>query len=424
MKTAVVVSGGVPNPTASGGALTAWTVIKHLLARGDSVTVVALRDPEHYEPTGVAEVDRVERLRETGAELVSVMSSSTDYFRTRPRGALDRMRRAVRPLDEEILSHLVDAADVTRLVDALGADAAWIYHWEALAATRGLATPRLAVVGDPPLLSAWYRFREELPSPQAVRRLNRLQALARREPGLLVRLLNECSASGAFAAHHAAWLRRRGARGCGYFRTPVPDPGAGTTPTETPRILLVGHLKGTVTVEGLRRFAERMLPQLERELGRGGFEVRVAGGYSPSAELASSLDRPEVRFLGHVEDAEDEFRRAHVLLVPNSIPLGIRVRIVTGFSFGTCIVSDAANTRGIPELEHERNALIGRTPDELTNCVVRVIRNPELRERIGAGGRETYERAFAPAVAAEAIAGALARINPHARRGHARAPAR
>lgn len=416
MKVALVVSGGAPNPTASGGALTAWTVLHHLRNRGDDVTVVALRDPEHFEPTGVAESERVARVREAGAEVVSVVSSSTDYFRTRPRRALDRLRRAVDPLDEELQPHLVDAPKIAQAIDEVGADAAWVYHWDALAATHSLETPRFAAVGDPPLYSAWYRFRELLPQPAALRRVNRLQAQARREPQLLVRLLNECAASGAFAAHHAAWLRRRGAARCEYLRTPVPDPGLTASPAGKPRILLVGHLKGVVTLDGLRRFAREILPRLERELGPDGFEVRIAGGYEPPAELARALDRPSVAFLGHVEGAEDEFRCAHVLLVPNSISLGVRVRIVTAFSFGTCVVSDVANTHGIPELEHERNALIGRTTDELAHAVLRVLSDGGLRTRLGAHARATYDTVFAPPVAAEAIAATLERIaRPSAR---------
>jgi glycosyltransferase involved in cell wall biosynthesis len=110
-----------------------------------------------------------------------------------------------------------------------------------------------------------------------------------------------------------------------------------------------------------------------------------------------------------------------VLLVPNSIPLGIRVRIVTGFSFGTCIVSDAANTGGIPELRHEQNALIGSTPAELAAALLRVVRDDELRARLGRGARETYLAGFAPPVAAGAIASTLERIARPSARPRARA---
>jgi glycosyltransferase involved in cell wall biosynthesis len=270
-------------------------------------------------------------------------------------------------------------------------------------------------VGDPPQLSHLYRFRQELPHPRALRRALRLQAQLRLQPRLLVRLLNGADASGAFAAHHAHWLRRRGARACRYLHTPVPDAtGPGwreqreAALAERPTVLLVGHLKGVVTLEGLRRFAKDVLPRLDAE----GFEIRVAGGYDPPPDLARAFDRPSVTLLGHVEGADDEFRRAHVLLVPNAIPLGIRVRIVTGWSLGACVVSHDANARGIPELAHERNALLGGTGKDLAAAVVRAVQEPELRKRLEAEGRATYERAFAPPVAAGEIAELLEGLVP------------
>jgi polysaccharide biosynthesis protein PslH len=415
MRVALVVSGGVPNPTASGGALTAWTVLVHLLERGHEVSIVALRDPEHYEPTGTPEAERVRIVRGLGAEVVELVSSSTEYFRALHRGPLDRLRRAWRPADEELQPHLVDAPVVRAAIERTGADVAFVYHWDALSATTGMRLPRLGAVGDPPQLSHWYRFREELPSPHALRRVVRLQAQLRLQPALLVRLLNECGASGAFAAHHASWLRRRGASNLRYLHTPVPDVAGADwreqrdgALAERPTVLLVGHLKGVVTIEGLRRFAKDVLPRLDAE----GFEVRIAGGYEPPKELARAFDRPCVRFLGHVEGAEGEFRRAHALVVPNAIPLGIRVRIVTGWSLGVCVVSHRANAGGIPELEHDVNSLLADTGAGLADQILRAVGDRELRRRVEAGGRATYERAFAPPVAAGEIADTLESLVP------------
>ena len=411
MKIAIVVSGGVPNPAASGGAVTAWTVMSHLLAEGHEVGVCALRDPEHYDPTGSSDAERVDAVRELGAGVVQLVSGSTAAFRSLPRGPAARLRRAWRPREEELYPHLVDREAVRDAVAELGADVAFVYHFEALAASGRLDVPRFAVVGDPPHLSALYRFRDELPHPRALRRVVRLQTQIRNQPPLLVRLLAECEAYGAFAAHHAAWLRGRGAAECEYLRTPVPDPGpVERLDTEKPRVLLVGHLKGIVTLDGLRIFAREILPRLESELGTDAFEARILGGYEPPSELAAALDRPAVRFLGHVEDPASEFRSATVMLVPNSIPLGIRVRILTGFSYGTCIVSHRANAPGIPELAHGWNALIGGSGAELAAEVVRAIRDQALRARLEAGARRTYEESFAPPVAAGRIEGILERI--------------
>ena len=405
MKVALVVSGGVPNPAASGGAVTAWTVMTHLLAEGHEVGVCALRDPEHYDPTETSADERIAAVRALGARVVEVVSASTSAFRSLPRGPGARVRRAWRPREDELYPSLVDRDAVRDAVSELEADAAFVYHFEALAASRSLGVPRVAAVGDPPQLSALYRFRDELPHPRALRRVVRLQAQIRHQPRLLVRFLDECAACGAFAAHHAAWLRARGAAGCEYLRTPVPDPGPGErVEPAKPRVLLVGHLKGIVTLDGLRIFAREVLPRLEARLGADGFEARILGGYEAPPELAAALDRPAVRFLGHVEDPADEFRSATVMLVPNSIPLGIRVRILTGFSYGTCIVSHRANVPGIPELAHGWNALVGGSGAELADAVVRAVEDERLRRQLQSGARTTYEQSFAPPVAAGRIA--------------------
>jgi glycosyltransferase involved in cell wall biosynthesis len=153
-----------------------------------------------------------------------------------------------------------------------------------------------------------------------------------------------------------------------------------------------------------------MLPYLDDALGRDGFEVRIVGGYDPPPELAPLLEHPAVELHGFVPDVDAEFRDADVLVVPVSIKLGVRVRVLTGFSYGSCIVTHTANAYGIPELEHERNALLGDSPKTLAEQVVRAIRQPDLRVRLGAGARSTYERYFTPEAAGAALAETLERI--------------
>jgi glycosyltransferase involved in cell wall biosynthesis len=417
VRVTLVVGGGAPNPTASGGAVTTWTILSELRSQGHDVTAIVVHDPERYDPTDESEDSRVERIRSLGAEVVPVGSRSTEFFRSRPRTLGNKVKRAWHPLDAELFPNLVDAGAVAEAVAESEPDAVLVYHFDMVAATRGVAAPRFAAVGDPPQLSALYRFREELPRPRALRRLLPLQAQLRHQPRLLVRLLDECAARGAFAAHHAEWLRQHGAADTMYLRTPVPDSLGERWREERdrlraprPTILLVGHMKGVVTIDGLRLFGRDILPVLERELGAEGFEVRIAGGYEPPPELRRLLDRPSIRFLGHVAGADEEFLAAHVLVVPNSISLGIRVRIVTGLSLGSCVVTHVANTRGIPELEHQRNALIGSSGAELADGILRAFRDETLRGRLEAGARETYERHFAPPVAVGRIAGVLETI--------------
>lgn len=410
MHVGLLISGGVPNAVSGGGALTAYTVLRHALDAGRRVTVFALHDVDYYDPTGAGVDSRIAHLRELGADVVPIPSRAAAAVDGAPRDMRSRVRRAVSPRVSEIYPYAVDASDVADAVAASGCEVVFVYHFDALAASREIAAPRVVGVGDPTHLPKLYRWRDGLPGASAVRSTLQIQALLRRAPQLMVELLDECASYGAFAAHHAEWLRRRGAARCLYLRTPVPDE-AGTdwaslrrerVDGEPPRILLLGHLKGIVTIDGMRVF-RRMLPYLDASFGRTGYEVDVVGGYEPPADLASLFDHPAIRRHGHVDDPGPWLREADVLLVPTSIPLGIRVRIITGFSYGTPIVTHRANALGIPELEHESNGMLGTTPQELADAVVRVVSDSVLRKRLALGGRKSYERFFAPPVAAAAV---------------------
>jgi glycosyltransferase involved in cell wall biosynthesis len=386
--------------------------VRHLRAVGHEVEVVVLEDAAHGDPGSTQEA-RVARLRETGAAVHLVPSRAGELYAEMAPGAGQRLRRAAAPSEPELFPQLLDADAVAALVRGLEPDVAYVYHWEALAASRGLrgTVPRLATVVDLPQLSALYRWRRTPGrlSKDGLSRLLWLQGRVRRLPPLMVTLLNECEASGNFAAHHAAWLRRRGARDCQYFRTPIDDlagPGWRSRRRRDngrPRILLIGHLRGISTLEGLDVFAAEVLPRLEQKLAPDGFEVRIAGGYEAPEHFARAFDRPSVRLLGHLEEPAEEFEGADALLVPTSIPLGTRVRILSAWSFGCPVVAHESNAQGIPELAHDRNALLARGGDSLADAVLRLVGDSDLQARHEDDGRRTYEDFFAPAPAAGRI---------------------
>jgi glycosyltransferase involved in cell wall biosynthesis len=417
---AVVMAGFVPSADASGSALTVWTIVRHLLDRGNNVSVVFL-DTSGEDP-GAAVVQRIADLRGLGVEVRVVRSRADEVYEQMRSDLRSRLRRLWQPADEELFPTSLDASAVSQAVEELAPDVAYVYHWEALAATRTLRgrVPRLATVVDLPHLSQLYRWRSR-PSRLARAELTQLlwlQGRLRRQPRLMVELLNECEASANFAAHHAEWLRDRGASGCAYLRTPIEDrPGAGWRAARDewrsgnrPRLLLIGHLRGVSTQDGLDLFARSVLPRLEAALGPEGFEARLAGGFEAPPHLKAALDRPAVRFLGHVTHPDEEFAAADGLVVPTSIPLGTRVRILSAFSFGCPVVAHDANAKGIPELAHEDNVLLGRTGVDLADGFLRLAGEAELRRRLETRGRQTYERFFAPAVAAAAVESILERI--------------
>jgi glycosyltransferase involved in cell wall biosynthesis len=415
VRVAVVVGHGVPNPTAGGATLTNWTIVQHLVGQGHEVTVLPLLGAEYVDPTGSTVEQRVRALEALGANVMPLRSHIGVATPNAP------LHRSLDLPAEQLFPTLADRDTVRTALESARPDVVFAYHWEALAALDGVhVAPKLGVAVDLSHLPHLYRWRADLRREPArsVRTLPILLARLRKHPQLMVRFVRDCDAAGDFAAHHAAWLRRHGAANCEYLCTPVPDPLGDAwqaarehIAVEKPRLLLMGHLRGIATLEGLQLALEGVLPILERALGSDGFEVRLVGGYDAPPKLARLLDRPSITLCGHTEDPAPEFLSADAILVPTPIRLGTRVRIISAFSYGTPVVAHEANARGIPELAHQDNAWLGRTPEELATGILRVFGDEALRTQLSENGRKTFESQFEASVAAGRIEKILARLS-------------
>jgi glycosyltransferase involved in cell wall biosynthesis len=179
---------------------------------------------------------------------------------------------------------------------------------------------------------------------------------------------------------------------------------------------MIGHLRGIATISGLQVFAESILPVLTRELGTDGFEVHVVGGYDPPAVARAAFEHPAVVRRGQVEPPDDEFLAADVLLVPTPLTTGPRSRIITGMTFGSCVVAHEANRLGIPELLDGENALLAGDGPALAQATLAALRDADARARVGREARRLYESTFTPAVAGARIVRELERVATEAGR--------
>lgn len=392
-----LLSHSLPQQSTCGGPMTCWAIVEQMLSEGHQVTVVCLQYPQ----SPFAEEKRQQVLAALGVQLIVVNvapqqrlgeDGPASWF---PTGYL--------------------RAQMARVLRSLAPDAMFIYHWDTLAAIYGLRiAPRLAGMGDPWHLPNLRRWQSTRPTP-TLRYLKRSLAVLRDRqvyPRAMVQLLNDCEASRCFQHQAADWLRQQGAPQCLYAPTPIIDACGpawrarrdAAAATTKPTILLgPSRLTSTSTSAGLRLFATEILPRLEQVLGPEGFEVRIVGGGDPPAELAQLLPRPSITLVGRVEPADGEFLAADVQLVPTPFVLGIRVRIVAGLSFGCCVVAHRNDAANIPELVHGENALLASTGQGLAEAVITALRDKQLRDRLGANARHTYETAFHPRVAAQQI---------------------
>src|SRR5919206_3350271 len=392
------VIGGIPSLGHSGSTLASWTIIETLLRAGHEVTAVLCPAGSLLDetvPGGLAELERL------GADVRVV-----EVPEPGPVSRARFVRSLVTPTDADLLPAVRAADGVRRALERV--DVGMSFGIEAIAATAELdAAPFLAVLSHPPGVPRRLRLRYD-PAPRSLLGRAAERSFVLHADRRTAALLRRFASVGVFSGHHAEWARRHGVNAW-YAHYPMPDlagpawrerRAAAQARTERPRILMIGHLRGIGTISGLHLFVPEILPALTRELGEDGYEVHVVGGQEPPPAFREGLRHPAVRLRGQIEDPEEEFFAAHVLLAPNPTTTGASARILSGLTFGSCIVAHTDSLIGIPELEHGRNCLLAPDGPGLAEATLTALRDPALRERLGKRARQLYEAAFAPDVAA------------------------
>lgn len=162
----------------------------------------------------------------------------------------------------------------------------------------------------------------------------------------------------------------------------------------------IGGLYATGNTFGLSFLGREVLPALDRRLGRD-FSIHLYGAGELLPSVAAGLRHPGVHQRGWVEDIDGELASAKVFLLLNNNNLDFIVghtRILHAWSLGSCLVAHANNALAMPEIVHGENALLGESGEEIAELVATALEDEELRQRIVAGGRETFERLFLPDV--------------------------
>jgi len=217
----------------------------------------------------------------------------------------------------------------------------------------------------------------------------------------------------AFSApHYVAWAKRHGLGRVSLFSTSTHDGGgldwrarrAAIQKDDKTRILCIGHLHSTNNASGIGVLFEEVIPALKTRMRPGSYEIHIVGDHARLPKhLKHWTTSQDVIFRGAVQRPDEEFLKADILLVTVPAKTGPRTRILSGFTYGCCVVAHRNNTLGIPELEHGVNCLLGRTGQELADAVAQAAGDAALRARLGAAGREVFKNRYTHDIAVEEL---------------------
>lgn len=167
----------------------------------------------------------------------------------------------------------------------------------------------------------------------------------------------------------------------------------------------IGTVNTTGNTFGLQFLAEKILPHLDNELSGIDWEINICGGGKMAEPLFEKLRHPRVNMKGFVPDIDTELLQNQIfLLLNNAGPYtGGYTRVIYAFSSGACLIAYENLALSMPEVKHMKDALLGRTAEEIIHWMREAARDPALRRKIGEGARQTYENEFHPTRVAEKI---------------------
>lgn len=153
-------------------------------------------------------------------------------------------------------------------------------------------------------------------------------------------------------------------------------------------IAFSGNLEYHPNITAVRFFRTRIWPELSRL--RPGLVWKLIGKNEHAVRSLVQGDA-RIELTGPVDDALRELSGADVAIAPLLAGSGTRVKIMEAWAARRAVVSTPIGAEGLPA-EDGVNIVLARSATDWVGTVVRLLDDPASRARLGAAGRETFER--------------------------------
>lgn len=281
-----------------------------------------------------------------------------------------------------------------KLVNKINPDVILCYHYEPLAALYQSNFKIIALMGDP----TQELFKNSLILKKnnfLTKFIKQIQYMVIKSilDRIFIKLTKKCEKVLFFAFQYVGWSKKIGVNSS-YLRTPLYDDFKSKRKKQKIfTILMIGDLSGTVTKTGLDIFFKFIFPKLNLIIGKENFIVNIVGRNNNYYKKKYNKFQ-NIKFLGKIEPADYLFLNSDILLTPNNLSLGIRVRIITALGHSCPVITHVANLKGIPELKNKYNSMVSNSPNGLVNSILKLYKDEKLKKKISINGKYTFNSFF------------------------------
>ena len=156
-----------------------------------------------------------------------------------------------------------------------------------------------------------------------------------------------------------------------------------------PTVLFVGAMARTFNQQGVRWFLEQVWPRVLAEVPEARFVV--AGGNPP--EWLTARQDDHLLVTGFVDDLTPWYRAAAVCVSPLLVAGGLLQKVVDALALGVPVVATSVSNHGLAATPGEQ-LLVADTPVAFAEAVIRLLREPALRQRLGQAGQRFIQEHY------------------------------
>lgn len=175
---------------------------------------------------------------------------------------------------------------------------------------------------------------------------------------------------------------------------------AGTDMEEPNSVVFLGSLDWHPNIDAVEYFIGSIWPLVTKSLDGCRF---IVIGRNPSPALRRMLPPDgSVEVRADVPDVRPHLKSASACVVPLRIGGGSRIKILEAFAMAKALVSTTVGAEGL-EVQPGKHLLLADTPVGFASALVRLLRDGEMRARMGAAARALVEERHRWNVLARAV---------------------
>ena len=165
----------------------------------------------------------------------------------------------------------------------------------------------------------------------------------------------------------------------------------GVTECDPMNLVFTGSMDWLPNDDAIRYFIDDILPIVRRKFPKVSLTIV---GRNPSPYLTELPKKdPSISVTGRVDDVRPYMEKAAAYVVPLRIGGGTRLKIYEAMAMEKPIVSTTVGAEGLP-LQDGAELLLADTAQSFAEAIVKLLKEPELAERIGSRAARTVRERF------------------------------